>query len=231
MKTHVTWIAGVCCLALSLCTAGCNNTTDEASVGTTRPLADPAEDVGRPRPRPDVVPEPEPEPPAEPQIPEVQLTEQVEQESFVRVGDMMPEMELTTLDGQTQKLQDLYGEQATVVFFWRADHPFARSLFDDIGPEVARPRAEQQVQVIAISEDTAEVVQPIVDEVQPGFPVLLDPDGMALAKVGTEKLMPRTYLLDPTGKILWFDVEYSRSTRRDLSEALDAMVGPVAGGE
>jgi hypothetical protein len=43
--------------------------------------------------------------------------------------------------------------------------------------------------------------------------------------------MPRTYLLDPTGKILWFDVEYSRSTRRDLSEALDAMVGPVAGGE
>ncbi len=32
--------------------------------------------------------------------------------------------------------------------------------------------------------------------------------------------MPRTYLVDSQGKILWFDMEYSRSTRRDLRDAI-----------
>ena len=36
------------------------------------------------------------------------------------------------------------------------------------------------------------------------FPNLLDADGKAFAQVGSEKL-PRTFVLDPSGKILWFD--------------------------
>jgi hypothetical protein len=32
--------------------------------------------------------------------------------------------------------------------------------------------------------------------------------------------LPRTYLLDSSGKILWFDLEYSRSTRRELNQAI-----------
>jgi len=53
---------------------------------------------------------------------------------------------------------------------------------------------------------------------------LLDADGSAMAKVGLEKL-PRTYLLDAQGKILWFDIEYSRSTRRELLEAVRFVLG------
>jgi hypothetical protein len=54
------------------------------------------------------------------------------------------------------------------------------------------------------------------------YPVVLDSDGTALALVAADKprLMPRTFLLDKTGKILWFDIEYSRTTRRDLHQAL-----------
>ena len=32
--------------------------------------------------------------------------------------------------------------------------------------------------------------------------------------------VPRTYVLDKDGKILWFDLEYSQSTRRSLTNAL-----------
>ena len=49
--------------------------------------------------------------------------------------------------------------------------------------------------------------------------MLLDSEGEALAKVATRRL-PRTYLLDKKGKILWFDMEYSASTRRDLRDAI-----------
>jgi hypothetical protein len=37
--------------------------------------------------------------------------------------------------------------------------------------------------------------------------------------VASEKL-PRTYLLDASGKILWFDIEYSRTTRQQLLSAI-----------
>jgi hypothetical protein len=55
---------------------------------------------------------------------------------------------------------------------------------------------------------------------------LLDAEGRAFAEVGSEKL-PRTYLVDAQGKILWFDIEYSLSTRRELHQALRAVVGPA----
>ena len=56
------------------------------------------------------------------------------------------------------------------------------------------------------------------------FPTLLDADGKAFAQIGSEK-MPRTFLLDPQGKILWFDIEYSLSTRRELHQALRSVTG------
>jgi hypothetical protein len=49
--------------------------------------------------------------------------------------------------------------------------------------------------------------------------VLSDKDGAAHKQVATSKL-PRSYLLDPSGKILWFDLEYSPTTRRDLAQAI-----------
>jgi len=37
--------------------------------------------------------------------------------------------------------------------------------------------------------------------------------------------MPRTFLLDANGKVLWFDVEYSRAARRDLIVSIKAVLG------
>ena len=48
---------------------------------------------------------------------------------------------------------------------------------------------------------------------------LVDADRAYFRQVATEKL-PRTYLLDRNGKILWFDLEYSRSMRRELQNAI-----------
>jgi hypothetical protein len=49
--------------------------------------------------------------------------------------------------------------------------------------------------------------------------VLCDPEQSLLARVAPGKV-PATYLLDAAGKVLWFDIEYSRSTRRELAEAI-----------
>ena len=64
-----------------------------------------------------------------------------------------------------------------------------------------------------------EIALLLAEEIGAEFPLLLDADGAGLGRVATEKL-PRIYLLDPSGSILWFDIEYSESTRRELKNAI-----------
>ena len=74
--------------------------------------------------------------------------------------------------------------------------------------------------MIAIDErEKPEAVGKWVKQLGVKVPVLLDPEGDLLAKVSTGRL-PRTYLVDEKGKILWFDMEYSNTTRRDLRDAI-----------
>ena len=69
------------------------------------------------------------------------------------------------------------------------------------------------------TQNPAEEVQKITSGRDVIFPVLLDDGGKLLEQLATDKL-PRTYLLDAAGKILWLDLEYSRTTRRDLLAAI-----------
>jgi hypothetical protein len=62
-------------------------------------------------------------------------------------------------------------------------------------------------------------VQELATKHQVTIPVLLDADGQALEQVATG-LLPRTYLLDAEGRVLWFDLEYSRGQRLGLNNAV-----------
>ena len=50
-----------------------------------------------------------------------------------------------------------------------------------------------------------------------GRPELIGMEGMVR--------MPRVYVLDADGKIVWFDIEYSQSTQRELKQAIEALTG------
>jgi peroxiredoxin len=132
----------------------------------------------------------------------------------------MPEIQLEQVGGGERKLTDLLGEKATVVVFWKADRQMARQELADLGPDVLEPYGEAGLAVVVIAVgETPRQAQEASQATGAGFPMLLDPNGEAFAKVGTAKL-PRTYMLDPRGKILWFDIEYSLATRRELHQAL-----------
>jgi peroxiredoxin len=136
----------------------------------------------------------------------------------------MPAFELQELGGNERKrLTDLAGEKATLLVFWKADRRMAREQLADLRYDVIEPFAERGVAVVGIAvEQSAADAEKTLQRAGAKFPHLLDPDGEAFAQVGNEKL-PRTYLLDPGGKILWFDIEYSHATRRELNQALQAL--------
>jgi peroxiredoxin len=171
--------------------------------------------------------------PVAPHIPTVLLSKQDASLCRLKVGDKMPAIALPQVGGGEKKLADLYGKKATFVVFWKSDRRMAQQQLADLGPDIIKPFGEKGVAVVGIAvKETAESASAALKKAGADFSNLLDADGEAFAQVGSERL-PRTYLLDPQGKILWFDIEYSVGTRRELRHALRFIAGngTVAAGD
>jgi len=167
------------------------------------------------------------EPPPPPTIPKVNLSDALRATCLVQVGDKLPDAELPDLEGKTQPLGSLYGEKLTVVCFWTGASIYSLEALSDLNADVAKPFADKGVRAVGISvRDTAETAKEKLKLADVSLPTLLDRDGAYFAKVATERL-PRTYVLDGEGKILWFDIEYSRSTRRDMVQTIKVALGDV----
>ncbi len=158
-------------------------------------------------------------------IPRVLLTQSHAAMCRVLVGDVLPPLRLADLDGTEHDVSSLFGEKLTVVFFWTGERSSARTGLADLDPDVATPYKDKGVRVVGIAvQESAPEVERHIDEADATFVNLLDPDGSAFAQVGTG-MLPRIFVVDSHGEILWFDVEYSRSTRRELRQAICSVVG------
>jgi len=159
----------------------------------------------------------------QPVIPSVLLTGDHAKLCKVEVGDTLSAMSLPRLGGEVTSLASLLGKQATVVLFWHSDRWMARTALIDMQRDVAKQFDAKQVAVVGIAvEQSQGSVQASLNQAKASFPQLLDTDGQAFATVGSVAL-PRLYVLDPAGKITWFDIEYSEGTRRELWQTLQVL--------
>lgn len=164
-------------------------------------------------------------PPPKTWAPEVTLSTEHRATCKVFVGDKLPNLPLKNLDGKDAPLAAALGKKLTVVVFWNSENGYAREQFTRLEREVADAFAEHGVTVVAVNVgDPADQVQAIAEECGCDFPCLLDPESAGFASIATGKL-PRTYLCDASGKILWMDIEYSVTTRRELTNALWKFLG------
>lgn len=164
-----------------------------------------------------------PQPPKK-EIPKVRMPTQLLETCLVKDGDLMPEGQLPDLDGQPHTLQSVLGSRLTVVLFWESTNPYAVQALRRLVGDVVEPYAEKGVRVIGINRgQPADTVRKTLEDQQARYLNLLDADGAYFAKVATGQL-PRVYLLDHAGRILWFDVEYSDTTRRSLREGIEAVL-------
>lgn len=143
----------------------------------------------------------------------------------VRVGDEMPELKLPQLDNGEVAVSSLYGNEATVVLFWQPDRWMSHTALADLQREVASSAEPEKVAVIGIAVETPqEKIAAETESAGTSFPQLVDAEGKAFSQVGMV-MLPRIYVLDSAGRIVWFDIEYSESTRRELKETLDVLTG------
>jgi hypothetical protein len=211
----VVFLLAVCC--------GCGGKTDNER---TTPSEDDGVVAARPKKTVKKTTRPKPKPEEPPKIPTVAWSKQDLETCRVVVGGTMPEAELLDTAGKPQALKGLYGERLTVVCLWsagktRKEEMTAREMLGVLADEVAAPYAGQGVRVVAVNvKDSPEVVAKLLPAEDAGkIANLTDPQGAFFDKLATERL-PRIYLLDSEGRILWFDMEYSNGSMRLLQQGL-----------
>jgi hypothetical protein len=164
-------------------------------------------------------------------VADVKMSEAEKAMCNVLVGDAFPEFELPRVAGDggvgdVLTSRSLLGERLTVVLFWDSQGFQTPTALGDLGPDIAEPHQDRGVKVFGVAvRESADSAREQIEFAEAKFPNLLDADGAAFALVGSVAL-PRVFLLDGDGKILWFDIEYSRSTRRELASAIESVVGP-----
>jgi hypothetical protein len=193
-----------------------------------RPAAEAQRKPAAERPKPQDLPLP-------PSIPKVALSSAFRATCVVNVGDKMPEGQLSDPAGKMHALESLYGQKLTVVCFWALGTSRRARTVDvagqhlhDLMKEVVEPFDTKGVRVVGINVgDTAAAVGQEVSRAGATFLNLVDSKGEFFAKIAKDKKTPRIYLLDAGGRILWFDVECSRSSRRDLVQNIRVALGEL----
>jgi peroxiredoxin len=173
-------------------------------------------------------PKVQPSPPPE-TIPKVALSEELRATCLVKVGDVFPEGQLTDLSGKTQSLAEFYGKRLTVIFFWSIGKTeYTRETMDvalrDLQLDVLNRRQAEGLNVIGVNVgDPADDVKVQIEKMGVKFPVFLDPQGTFFHQVATQEL-PRIYLLNAAGNILWFDIDFTYISRQNLAEAIHVVL-------
>ena len=128
----------------------------------------------------------------------------------VKVGEPIPDIELTDLDGKTVSLSDYYGT-IVVLEFWATWCPDCREVLPHL-QTLSDTSGDEGFSVVTVSVDTkSETVRTFMNEKGYSFTVLHG--GIQVREMFAIKAVPTLYLIDRTGVLRASLVEYgSRGT-------------------
>lgn len=117
----------------------------------------------------------------------------------LELGNIAPDFELTTLDGDEVSLSDFRG-QRVLLNFWATWCPPCRAEM----PDIEEFYLNHDVVVLAVNltdaEPNVQQVQDFVDEYYLSFPILLD-ETVSVATMYEIQPIPTSYLIDSNGVI------------------------------
>lgn len=158
--------------------------------------------------------------PANPTKPEVALSDAHKKTCLKLVGDRIDSIQVRDFTGKEHRFQQLLSDKLTVVVFWNQKSLLAIEQFRRIPLEILATFASHRVKVIAVNVGgTAAATRVQTGDAADKIVSLVDTDAKFFRQLATSRI-PRTYVLDQEGRILWFDIEYSSNTVRSLSNAL-----------
>ncbi len=132
---------------------------------------------------------------------QINNSEEVEETNKVgiRKGELAPDFELTTLDGETVKLSDYKGKRV-MLNFWATWCPPCRAEM----PDMEKFQKNKDIQVLAVNltetESNPNKVQKFIDELSLTLTIPLDNES-AVSNEYQVMVYPTTYMIDSNGQI------------------------------
>ena len=143
------------------------------------------------------------------------------------LGDPVPALSLTTLDGDTIELADLSGK-AVIVNFWNSwcipckdEEPALRSFY------AAHADEDDFMMVGIVRDDSEGAIRRWVRDYGTAWPVAMDPGARAAVDFGTTG-QPETYAIAPGGVVV--AKHLGQASTDDLENLLALARGQVPGG-
>ena len=151
--------------------------------------------------------------------------------SKLQVGEMAPDFEAVTDQGETVKLSDFRGQRVVLYFYPKDDTPGCTTQacsFRDNYPEIE----EKNAVILGVSPDGVESHQKFKSKYDLPFTLLVDEDHAIAEKYGVwgeKNMYGRKYMgvirsqfvIDENGKLI--GVKYRISPKKSVSEALKAL--------
>ncbi|MBC7798027.1 MAG: TlpA family protein disulfide reductase [Pyrinomonadaceae bacterium] len=130
-------------------------------------------------------------------------------ESYTKVGDKMPAFTVTDLDGAKIKIGEANGK-VMLVNFWATWCPPCLTEMPRLENDVWNKYKSENFYMIAIArEQTDDEIKDFKKENRLSFPMAADPEREVYKLFGNGGI-PRSYVVDGDGKILYQSVGYSR---------------------
>ncbi|MEO6437024.1 MAG: TlpA disulfide reductase family protein [Tepidisphaeraceae bacterium] len=146
--------------------------------------------------------------------------------TLTKVGDAAPKFEVQTLDGKAVSTDSLKGKVVLLNFFATWCGPCVQEM-----PHLqalSETYKDKPVVVLSIArEQGADEVKKFVEQKKLTFTIALDPKREAYKQFAT-MYIPRSYVLDRDGKIVFQTVGFSDTTEKDIIAAIEKSLEKTA---